>query len=175
MHVPDLFSRRPVVVFGKWRGEAQGALLVEGSTTQGLHRTRLPVDPGGASPSAGALRYLWARHRIAELTDEEALTADGEQRDSILELGLKYNLLTQYTSFVAVDRVVRVKDPDGTVTVDQPLPLPKGVSDLAVAESIIPSTPEPPMWLLLAVVSLLAGLTAWRRIPAISRADRATR
>lgn len=175
LHVPDLFSRRPVVVFGKWRGEAHGALLVEGSTTRGLHRTRLPVDPGGASPSAGALRYLWARHRIAELTDEEALTADGEQRDSILELGLKYNLLTQYTSFVAVDRVVRVKDPDGTVTVDQPLPLPKGVSDLAVAESIIPSTPEPPMWLLLAVAALLAGLTAWRRIPAISRAGRATR
>jgi Ca-activated chloride channel family protein len=44
LHVPDLFSRRPVVVFGKWRGEAHGALLVEGSTTQGLHRTRLPVD-----------------------------------------------------------------------------------------------------------------------------------
>jgi Ca-activated chloride channel homolog len=169
LHVPDLFSRRPVVVFGKWRGEARGALTVEGSTMQGVHRTRLPVDPGGSSPSAGALRYLWARHRIAELTDQETLTGDGEQRDSILQLGLKYNLLTQYTSFVAVDHIVRVKNPDGTLTVDQPLPLPKGVSDLAVAEAVVPGTPEPRMWVLLVVASLLMGLMM-RRLPAISRA-----
>ena len=38
--------------------------------------------------------------------------------------------MTAYTSFVAVDRVKRG---DGTVeTVKQPLPLPEGVSDLAV-------------------------------------------
>lgn len=169
LQVPDLFSRRPVVVLGKWRGEAHGALLVEGSTAQGVHRTRLPIDPGGASPSAGALRYLWARHRIAELTDQEALTGDGEQRESILQLGLRYSLLTQYTSFVAVDRVVRVTNPDGSVTVDQPLPLPKGVSDLAVGEAVVPGTPEPSMWVLLAVASLLTGLMLRPRRPTIAR------
>jgi Ca-activated chloride channel family protein len=166
MHVPDLFSRRPVVVFGKWRGEAHGALLVEGNTTRGLHRSRLAIDPGGASPSAGALRYLWARHRIAELTDEEMLTRSGQQREAILGLGLRYNLLTQYTSFVAVDWVVRLTNPDGTVSVDQPQPLPRGVSDLAVAETVVPGTPEPPMWLLLAVAMLTTGLALWRRRPA---------
>jgi hypothetical protein len=49
----------------------------------------------------------------------------------ITDLGLKYNLLTQYTSFVAIDSEVRNKEGEAT-TVKQPLPLPEGVSDLSV-------------------------------------------
>jgi len=48
-------------------------------------------------------------------------------------LGLKYNLLTQYTSFIAIDSIVRA-DSDSLVTVHQPLPLPEGVSDNALPE-----------------------------------------
>jgi len=44
---------------------------------------------------------------------------------------LRYNLLTAYTSFIAVDTMVR--NEDGSITsVKQPLPLPQGVSDYAV-------------------------------------------
>lgn len=175
MQVPDVFARRPVIVFGKWRGDAQGAVVVEGRTAGGDYRARLPLSQANASPSAGALRYLWARHRIAELTDQEQLVGGGAQRAAILDLGLRYRLLTQYTSFIAVDRIVRVTDPDGAVTVDQPLPLPEGVSDYAVGEGAaqmyagasVPSTPEPPLWMLLAVCGALAGVFAWRRrVPA---------
>ena len=60
---------------------------------------------------------------------------DPKNQDLVKEvtaLGLKYSLLTPYTSFVAVDQVKRA---DGqVVTVKQPLPLPEGVSDLAVGE-----------------------------------------
>lgn len=168
--VPDLFARRPVVVFGKWRGEARGAVVVEGMTPTGPRRDRLSVDDGSPSPGAGALRYLWARHRIAELSDQEKLTGGGEEREAILGLGLKYNLLTQYTSFIAVDRIVRVANPDATRSVDQPLPLPKGVSELAVPNSVVPGTPEPAMWALLMTAALMMGLwlkrqrlPVWRR------------
>jgi Ca-activated chloride channel family protein len=164
LEVPDLFARRPVVVFGKWRGEARGTVVVEGSTTLGTHRARLEVDDEAPSPSAGSLRYLWARHRIAELTDQDVLTGDGGERDAILALGLRYNLLTQYTSFIAIDRLVRIKDPDRTLTVDQPLPLPKGVSELAIGGSSVPSTPEPSMWALLAIASLMLGFAMRRRL-----------
>lgn len=162
MQVPDLFARRPLVLFGKWRGEANGALIVDGHTASGIHHARVPVSSATASPSAGALRYLWARHRIAELSDQEQLTGSGEERAAIVKLGLDYGLLTQYTSFVAVDQVVRVRDSNGAVTVDQALPLPKGVSELAVAESVVPSTPEPAMWALLAIAALLLGAMVWR-------------
>jgi Ca-activated chloride channel family protein len=50
-------------------------------------------------------------------------------------LGLKYNLMTEFTSFVAVDTVVRA-DGAKSRTVRQPLPLPQGVSDMAVGGSV---------------------------------------
>lgn len=155
--VPDLFARRPLVVFGKWRGEARGAMIVEGTTPKGLSRSRLEIAPQSASASAGALRYLWARNRIAELGDLELMTGGTEQRDAILGLGLKYGLLTKYTSFIAVDRIVRLRDPASTRTVDQPLPLPQGVSDAAVSGTVVPGTPEPSMWALIALSLLTAG------------------
>ena len=63
----------------------------------------------------------------------------------VTALWLKYSLLTPYTSFVAVDQVKRA---DGqVVSVKQPLPLPEGVSDLAIGESkmmsIMPSMMPP--------------------------------
>jgi Ca-activated chloride channel family protein len=70
----------------------------------------------------------------------------------ITALGLNYNLLTRYTSFVAVQEIVR--NADGAEDVDQPLPLPEGVSDLAVG---ITAGPEPEIvW----VVSMVAALFA---------------
>ena len=97
------------------------------------------------------------------MSDEEALTGDEEHRDAIVALGLQYSLLTQHTSFVAVDQVVRVSNPDGAQTVDQPLPLPKGVSNLAVAESSVPGTPEPATWALLVVASLCMAFAIRRQ------------
>jgi len=51
----------------------------------------------------------------------------------VTSLGLTYNLLTAYTSFVAIDSQVRLVD-GHAVTVKQPLPLPQGVSNYAVGE-----------------------------------------
>ena len=50
--------------------------------------------------------------------------------DEITRLGLQYNLLTAYTSFVAVDS--RVRTGEKATPVKQPLPLPQGVADSAV-------------------------------------------
>jgi Ca-activated chloride channel homolog len=113
---------------------------------------------------AVALRHLWARSRIQQLSDQEALEGGSAKRDAITALGLRYSLLTQYTSFIAVDHVVRTSE--AATTVDQPLPLPQGVSNYAVgavAGAAVPSTPEPAAWLSLLVVAGLIGAAVFRR------------
>lgn len=49
--------------------------------------------------------------------------------------------------------------------VNRPLPLPQGVSNLAVGEvgAAVPSTPEPAAWLSLLVVLGLVGVALSRR------------
>lgn len=151
--IPDLFADRPLVIFGKWRGKASGTIRVTGLSGQGSYEKVFDVALAESSADNRALRYLWARARVARLSDSE-YELDDETRLAMTELGLKYELLTAYTSFVAVHEVVR--NTEGSAqTVDQPLPLPQGVSDLAVGVSV----PEPELPLLFALVLLLLGLT----------------
>lgn len=80
------------------------------------------------------MRALWARHRVATLSDQNTLGETESGVKAITSLGLKYSILTPYTSFVAVDHQIRG---DGQpVTVRQPLPMPSGVSNLAVGGSL---------------------------------------
>jgi len=130
-NIPDVLSERPVTVFGKWRGEAKGALTVSGVTGEGRFRQDIVVDTVKPSPHNAVLRYLWARERIALLSDYNLLGADDKRIQEVTDLGLRYHLLTAYTSFVAVDSQVRNQGGKQT-TVAQPLPLPQGVSDYAV-------------------------------------------
>nr|WP_239024372.1 VIT and VWA domain-containing protein [Ramlibacter humi] len=154
--LPDVLGERPVLVFGKWRGDARGQVVIEGRNAAGTYREALPVGAQVAQDTA-ALRYLWARHRIARLSDQEGLEGGDGLRQQITDLGLRYTLLTQYTSFLAVDQVVRTATP--ATAVDQPLPLPQGVEATAVGAEV-PGTPEPATWgavfVTLSVLAMLA-------------------
>ena len=168
--LPDVLAERPVIVFGKWREKAGGAapqLLIEGRAAHGPYTQTLPIDVAANGPGTGALRLLWARHRIAALSDEEALTGGEAQKAAITKLGLDYSLLTQYTSFIAVDQVVRNPGGQGA-TANQPSPLPEGVSNLAVGEAsalgaAVSSTPEPETWAAMLVVLAVLGAQMARR------------
>jgi Ca-activated chloride channel family protein len=153
--LPDVLGARPVALFGKWRGEPRGQLVLQGQTVQGDWQQVLPVTT--PDPEAHALRLLWARRRILQLDDEEALIGGNARRETITALGLQHSLLTHYTSFVAVDPIVRNPQAAlGLANVNQPLPLPQGVSNHAVGTAV-PSTPEPAAWLALLVTLGLVG------------------
>jgi Ca-activated chloride channel family protein len=155
--LPDVLGERPVIVFGKWRGEAKGRVIIEGQSASGLYRQEVRIDDRTRQDTA-ALRTLWARHRIQSLSDQETLEGGTAFKERITELGLKYSLLTQYTSFIAVDKVVRNVAPQDSVGVNQPLPMPQGVSNQALGAEV-PSTPEPESLGAIAVVlSMLAML-----------------
>jgi len=147
--IPDLLAERPVIVFGKWRGKPQGTIGLQGIA--GDRPFMSTIDVGTVTPLATneALRYLWARHRIALLSDYNRLQKNDERVKEVTSLGLTYNLLTAYTSFVAIDNQIRLKDGQAT-TVTQPLPLPQGVSDLAVGGRSLAqkamSAPTPSTW-----------------------------
>jgi Ca-activated chloride channel family protein len=161
--IPDLFASRPIVVFGKWRGTANGSIEITGTTGRGHFETSLPVTTENSHASHGALRYLWARTRIADLSDFGPGNPDTNRVAEITSLGLTYGLLTRYTSFVAIQEIVRQTSGDAD-EVDQPLPLPAGVSDRAVG---VTQGSEPELiWLVaiaLALLSCVSLLRARRR------------
>jgi Ca-activated chloride channel homolog len=151
--IPDLFAQRPVVVFGKWRGRPQGTITIEGMGGKTPFSKLFDVSETQPSEANRAVKYLWARTRIARLSDFNVNPGNPDTRGEITSLGLTYNLLTEYTSFLAVHELVRNPDGDSR-DVHQPLPLPKHVPNSAVGGSFH-SVPEPDLiWLPAAFIVL---------------------
>lgn len=111
--IPDVFTDRPIVVFGKYKGTPKGVVELKGKTAMGDFAMKVPVSSATRTKNQ-ALRYLWARNKIRYLSDYASYfdqdvhyyypsDEGNKHKKEIVDLGLKYNLLTAYTSFLAVD------------------------------------------------------------------------
>ncbi len=150
---PDLFASRPIIVYGKYRGNPRGEIVVTGASGTGPYEQRIRVENTAPDSANASLRYLWARKKISLISDFNP-AKDEETKAEIAALGLTYNLLTTETSFIAVSDQIR--NPDSRAKdVKQPLPLPLHVSNLAVGSR---SVPEPELYLLLPALLLIWGL-----------------
>lgn len=130
--VPDVFAQRPILLYGKWKGQPTGSITIEGLTGKGKWSNNMEITNSKCNDKNAAIKYLWARKKIEQLADYQKVEADSEIKKEITTLGLTYSLLTDYTSFIAIDSTIRTKDSSKTIV--QPLPLPQGVSNLAIDE-----------------------------------------
>jgi Ca-activated chloride channel family protein len=158
---PDLFAERPILVSGKYRGKA-GAIEVRGRGASAPFVSRVEVSGAMARAENAALPRLWARSRIARLSDYDVRGGDEQTANEVTALGLRYSLLTKHTSFIAVLEQVRNA---GALPapVDQPLPMPLGVSDRAVGGGEYGSGAEPELLWLLALLLAFAAFRARHR------------
>ncbi|HEY5945077.1 MAG TPA: hypothetical protein VIV40_06275, partial [Kofleriaceae bacterium] len=156
--LPDVFANRPVIVFGKYKGAPAGKVTLTGVSGRGRFVSTLDASTVKPDASNAALSYLWARAKVSELTDFYQGDAN---KAAVVKLGLEYNLLTKFTSFIAVQQIVRTDS--GSTDVAVPLPMPAGVADSAVGMEV---GAEPPLTLLIALVALgmlIAMARSYRR------------
>ena len=132
--IPDLLAERPLLIYGKYRGDKPTRIEINGRTGRGAWHHAIDLRPADARRENQALRSLWARKWVEVLEDELHMGGGQPVEKAITDLGLFYNLLTPFTSFVAIDSEV-VNRTGKSETVRQPLPMPEGVSNYAVAES----------------------------------------
>ncbi len=142
--IPDVYAGMPLIVAGKYR-EAGRATVTFRATAAGKP-VSIPIEVTlPAQHEQPAVAQLWARHRIEELMT--LATSDGIPDGvaaELTQLGLGYHLVTERTSFIAVDRT-RVVASDGQVrVVEQPAATPEGVNLAAavgdVAEPVASSS-----------------------------------
>jgi Ca-activated chloride channel homolog len=131
LSIPDVLAERPVIIFGKYRGKPQGTITLEGSSGKKKYKKTFSVGDTKPDKKHAALRYLWARKKIQLLDDYGTLSGSGQIGEEVTQLGLKYNLLTRQTSFIAVEEQI-VNTEKALTTVKQPLPLPQGVENSAI-------------------------------------------
>jgi Ca-activated chloride channel homolog len=133
LKLPDVMAERPIILFGKYKGKPSGSITIEGYAGKKLVKQTINVGENTADAQNSALRYLWAREKLRYLADFGQGSNDDEKyTQQIVDIGLKYNLLTAHTSFIAVDETPVVAANGKIKTVNQSLPLPEGVENSAV-------------------------------------------
>lgn len=125
--IPDLWQGQPILVHGRYARGEQGELVVRGRIGAEPYEKRIPVQLPAKEPANGALASVWARSRVKELMLSLARGASPQAVEGqVTKLGLDYGLMTQWTSFVAVEETIVNQDGKPTKVV-QPLELPEGV------------------------------------------------
>jgi Ca-activated chloride channel family protein len=123
--VPDLFVGRPVILTGRFTGRGETQVRVRGRTAGERQEFTLNVALDDPEVRHTGISRVWARARIAELTDTMT-RGRGDMTQQIRETAIDYSLMSQYTAFVAVDSSHRTEGKFGT-TVNVPVPVPEGV------------------------------------------------
>jgi Ca-activated chloride channel family protein len=124
---PDLFAEQPLVLFGRKRDSTAGNLSITGSAAGGNHYEKtfnLRFEETG-NP---AIAQLWGRSRIKDLTKEMVGVETKAGVEAVTDTALTYQLLSQYTAFVAVSDDVRVNPQDASLSMQVPVEMPEGVS-----------------------------------------------
>jgi Ca-activated chloride channel family protein len=130
--IPDLFSSTPVVVKGRYTHGGKGTITLRGRTGEGKFERKIDVTLPEEEPKNEVLAPLWARAKVDDLMQQDLAGVQHGQpnpamKEEILGLGLRYQLLTQFTSFVAVEHL-RITEGNTVRTVAVPVEMPEGVS-----------------------------------------------
>lgn len=195
--IPDLFAGQSLRLQGRYEQSGRHRITISGLVNGKPASLPLDLDldaPSDASNSE-SIPLIWARGEIANLMREFPLPpinraeerSDAEIEAAVTDLGLRFALATNWTSFVAVSRKIVNASPDSALDAQVPLPKVSGVSEKAYGQAQRQgnrqaanngyrqfarnftggSTPEPPLMLgaLILIIAGLAGLFRRRARP----------
>lgn len=127
--VPDLYSAQPLILFARYDVAGQGEVTLRGTINGQPYEDRIWISLPNWYPDNGSLASVWAREKIKYLMLEKLGGRMPGIEQEVTNLALEFNLMSQYTSFVAVDEVIP-EGSDSTLprTIAIPVPIPDGVS-----------------------------------------------
>lgn len=127
--LPDLFFGEELVLFGRYDGSGNGDIVIEGERNGRRERFTARAELPRSQNANDFIPRLWASRRIGDLTRQIRLEGSESAIREVRELGLRYGILTEYTSYLvqepsqplaSADRVSGV----GIPTRRAPAPMP---------------------------------------------------
>ena len=124
--MPNLIAGRPVILTGRYTGSGRTNITVKGKT-EGCEKTiSIEVDLSDPKSSHKGIASVWARKKIESLATRSTYDSNTELPELITSVALEFNLMSKYTSFVAVDSSRKTAGDHG-ISVVVPVPVPDGV------------------------------------------------
>ncbi|MCA9279366.1 MAG: VWA domain-containing protein [Phycisphaeraceae bacterium] len=127
-NIPDLFVGRPVILTGRYDGTIENSVTITGKTGNQNVSLTVPVqsfDENASNGNTSALSTVWARMKIADLMRQMWLYGE-DTSNQVRMTALTHGLMSEFTSYVAVDSLSQT---EGTAkTVNVPVLVPDGTT-----------------------------------------------
>ncbi len=130
--VPDLFDVQPLVIHGRYSKAGKGTLTIAGNTGAGPYERTIDLEFAEDEPEHDVIATLWARAKVEQIMSQDLAAAQqnnfpADMKQQVIALGEEFQIMTQYTSFVAVEKS-RLTIDGQPVLVAVPIEMPSGVS-----------------------------------------------
>lgn len=104
----DIFAGQDFVMLARYKGNGSGRIRVEGETPNGPVRWTSPVNFPETARENPFVARLWATQRVGYLSAEKRRSGGSREiDDEIRELGEKYAIPTEFTSYLVVEPSMR--------------------------------------------------------------------
>ncbi|MCG7895040.1 MAG: marine proteobacterial sortase target protein [Candidatus Thiodiazotropha taylori] len=153
--LPDLYLGEPLLLALKG-SDLDGQLRVVGERDGALWKRLVDLNQGETQRSG--VHALWARQRIKSIMASTSTTTPQQRREAVLRIALEHQLISPYTSLVAVEKTPTRPLHESLKGGDLPVSLPAGWSAQAVFGQLPRTATGAPLNLLLGIA--LLGL-AW--------------
>lgn len=132
VQVSDVWAQRPLYFKGRYTKAASGTVKLTGFAGGKSYEQNMKVDLPDREPSNRGIPAIWARAKVDRLMSEDLPGAqrgsvNKELKDEIVKVALEHHIMTEYTSFVAVEEKV-VNEGGKSRTVVVPVEMPEGVT-----------------------------------------------
>ena len=102
--LPDLFRGDQLVIAGRYAGQGDSAVILEGTVNGVTRKYTYEVNFPRNDDEHEFIPRLWATRRVGYLLDEIRLHGENaELREEVTELARKFNIVTPYTAYLIVE------------------------------------------------------------------------
>ncbi len=145
--VSDVWANKPLYFTARYRGAGQGKVMLTGYANGRPYQQSLAVSLPLRDTTNSAIEKVWSRQKIDHLTDQDLSGLSTGQvnpgiRKAITKVALDHKLMSDFTSFVAVDSAVYGGKSMLTVPVAS---MPVDGMDTNAAQAIPAQTPIAPI------------------------------
>jgi Ca-activated chloride channel homolog len=128
--VADVWAQKPLYFSGRYQTPGKGTVTISGFAAGKPYSEKIQIALPASNLANPALGSIWARAKVDRLMAEDYFGAQSgsvnkELREEITQTALDHHIMTQYTSFVAVDS--QKKAPGQWHTTAVPVDMPEGV------------------------------------------------
>jgi Ca-activated chloride channel family protein len=138
--LPDLYAGEPLVVMARYDTPRSGKVVLHGNVLGQAVGIDLQLELPERDDKHDSIGTLWARQQIGKIWNRDLGQATEQGREEITLLGLTHRLVTQFTSFVAVEKEIP-EELKGTLRTETvPIMLPEGMTEKASGQPSRPIT-----------------------------------